>query len=369
MENREKIFEQVKTMISIDNYFRDEENNKKSINKKVYKAAATIALIFISTTGIVFAGNIVEFIENIFGINSSNGVDIAINNGYIANYDLGHIETEDIEISLVNLLIDDYNFGLNFDINFKNNYNLDEVKNIIFEDMIVTDEDEEIVFNTHINKYEKKEMTDMTYKGGYSFLSNKVDERNIRVSLIANGNEKTFPKSKHLTVYFTKIRILKGVIGDSEDEIYQGNWKFEINVPEEFYSRQSIIYKAIECNDSNININSIVGILSNTTFKLYIPEIITDKINYNLFREYNNKSIKNKMALRDEYIETTEKKKFDISQTNDGEAGYGVPKGESKIVKYHQTFNLTRYDATEKIRIHLFTNKEDEIIIEMRQSK
>lgn len=73
------------------------------------------------------------------------------------------------------------------------------------------------------------------------------------------------------------------------------------------------------------------------------------------------------MALQKEYVETSDGKKFETAQRSDGDGGYGVPKGENKIIEYHQTFNLTKYDATDELKVHIFTNKGDEIIIELEK--
>ena len=54
---------------------------------------------------------------------------------------------------------------------------------------------------------------------------------------------------------------------------------------------------------------------------------------------------------------------------SDGDGGYGVPEEDNKIIEYYQTFNLTSYDATDNISIHMFTNKGEEIIIELEKSK
>ncbi len=43
--------------------------------------------------------------------------------------------------------------------------------------------------------------------------------------------------------------------------------------------------------------------------------------------------------------------------------------GENKIINYRQIFNLTRYDATDNLTVHIFTNKGEEIIIEYEKSK
>ena len=43
--------------------------------------------------------------------------------------------------------------------------------------------------------------------------------------------------------------------------------------------------------------------------------------------------------------------------------------GENKIINYSQIFNLTKYDATDNLTVHIFTNKGKEIIIEYEKSE
>lgn len=53
----------------------------------------------------------------------------------------------------------------------------------------------------------------------------------------------------------------------------------------------------------------------------------------------------------------------------DGNNGYSVPEGKKQIESYKQCFNLTRYDATDELTVHIFTNKGEEIIIEYEKIK
>ena len=56
--------------------------------------------------------------------------------------------------------------------------------------------------------------------------------------------------------------------------------------------------------------------------------------------------------------------------SGDGDGGYSLPAGEqNKIINYSQTFNLTKFDATDVLTVHIFTNKGEEIIIELEKSK
>lgn len=201
--------------------------------------------------------------------------------------------------------------------------------------------------------------------------SKKIGERDILVSLFATGNPEAFPKSKNLTITFTKITSSKLIysnnIEQKERKTYEGSWSFEVDVPEEFYNRETIVYKVKSCSEESIDINSIQATLSNTAFKISIPEIKTDKINYELLHTSNPKNIYDKIALQKEYVETADGKRFETAGKSDGDGGYSLPAGENKIINYYQTFNLTKYDATDEITIHIFTNKGEEIIIELEK--
>ena len=119
----------------------------------------------------------------------------------------------------------------------------------------------------------------------------------------------------------------------------------------------------------NIDINKIQAVLSDTKLEIYISEMITDKINYNALREYDGVSIYNMIAIQKEYVETFDGKRFEPTQKSDSDSGYGVPKDANKIINYYQTFSLTKNDSTDNIEIHLFTNKTEEIIIELEKAK
>ena len=48
----------------------------------------------------------------------------------------------------------------------------------------------------------------------------------------------------------------------------------------------------------------------------------------------------------------------------DGYNGYQIPQNKNQLESYRQSFNLTKYDATDELTVHIFTNKGEEIIIE-----
>ena len=358
----DKIKEDVKLKISISNF---KEKEKHITLKRVIEIAAVVCLISVSITGVVFANEIENYIKKLFGDNTSDGVESAVKNGYVEELNTEYQEAEGISVSIEEIIMDDFNFAINFKIDLDEKYDITEFQKSIIDDLMIQDETGKIVFNTHIAEFETEEMKGKTYMGGYNFLVTKVNDRELTLTLSATGNPDKFPRSKKLKINFTRIITKKYVNGELKQNIYKGNWAFDIDVPKEFYNRETAIYKAINCSEAEIDINKITATLSNTAFKVYIPEIKSDKIDYEAFRNYNG-NVRNMMALRDEYIENSKGRKFEKSMRSDGDGSYGVPKDENKIIEYHNTFNLTKYDATEIIKLYIFTNKDEEITIEFK---
>ncbi len=353
----EKILENVTQKIAISNFEKKERLDMKNTRKSMFKIGIAACCVIVSMTGIVFAKDIGDFVKNLFGKNTSEGVDTAVNEGYVANINTEYQKAEGIEISVESLMMDDFNFAMNFDVKVSEGYNIDEFEKTLFTDLVITDENGEMVFNT------KDDMTENGYMGAYSMLATKKTDNEFTVSLAATGNTKAFPKSKHLTVKFTKLTTSQYVNEQRQDTVYEGNWFFEVDVPEEFYNRESSIYKVKSCSEEGIDINQVTAVVSNTAFKLSIPEILTDKIDYALLKADTVGSIYDRIALQKEYVETEDGKRFEIAARSDGDGGYSVPEEGNKITNYHQTFNLTQYDATNEITVHIFTNKGEEITI------
>ena len=365
-ENKEML-ERVKQKISISNFEEGENIIMKKSKKNVLKPVAIVSIAIISISGVAFAAT--TFIRNYFGKNTSDGVDTAVNNGYVADVKTDYQNADGIDIKVDSILIDDFNFDMNFDVKLSDKYDIDDFGNITdFEDLRIVDETGKLVFDTHNLIKEEDKMEDH-YQGSYSFLPTKISDNEIKVSLSATGSPVLFPKSKHLTVDFTKIKTSKYIDGKTIDTVYEGNWHFEIDVPEEFYNRETTIYKVKSCNEDGIDVNKVEASLSNTAFKISIPEIKTNKVDYELLGTDMPKSIYDRIALQKEYVETSNGKRFETAQRSDGDGGYSLPSDEDKIIDYHQTFNLTKYDATDNLTVHIFTNKGEEIIIELERSK
>ena len=80
---KNKILEDVK-LIAVSSFYEEERKNMKEVKKNVLKIASVACLILILVTGGVMAKDIGNFIKKLFGANTSDGVDIAIDNGYVS---------------------------------------------------------------------------------------------------------------------------------------------------------------------------------------------------------------------------------------------------------------------------------------------
>ena len=375
-KDTEKIYNDVKRKISISN-FVEEENEVMVKNKhSIFKSIAVACCMLLSITGVVFAKDIGSFINNLFGYNASDGVQTAVENGYVKEVESAYIESDGIEVSVDSFLIDDYNLDINFKMKLSDKYDSKIMQGANLQDLKILDENGKTVFATMEVEQEmaKENGTLGTAKfhpqfyGGYSMGGSIIEENELIYHLVAYGSEEhKILKAKELNISFSKIFIKKDNNEKTINTTYTGDWNFKVDVPEDMYNRKNLVYKYKSCNDKNIRVG--YAILSNTAFKIEIPEITSDKINYEILHSNSPKSIFDKIALQKEYVETSDGKRFQPAMRSDGDGGYSLPAEPNKIINYSQTFNLTKFDATDELKVHIFTNKGEEIIIEYERSK
>ena len=333
--------------IKISLYGKNDNKWRKLYMKKRILEIASVCTCCMLLVGVAFSKDISAFVQNIFGANSSDGVGMAVGNGYVESVKTDYQSADGIEVKIDTFMMDDFNFMMNFKLRVDDKYNIDDFKSVEFEDLRIVDEMENTVFVTH--PYDEK----LEYKGSYSFLANKDNERELTISLSATGNPEAFPKSKKLKINFSKILTKKLVyingIENKETKGFSGNWKFDVDVPEEFYNRESFVYNVKSCNDESTIVTK--AIVSNTAMKI---ELTTSR--------------DNEMALQKEYVEISSGEKFETAQRSDGDGGYSMPDGKD-IIYYWQTFNLTTFDVTDEISVHIFTNGGKEIVINLERNK
>lgn len=356
--NNNKIFEKVKMKIAISQVVKEEDivMNKSKLN--IGKGIGIAACIALSMTGVVFA---TTQIINKFGENSSDGIQTAINNEYYSDVNTEYKEANGISTSIESFLIDDNNFDMNINIKFDSSYNLQDMLSndgkIDIMDLKVVNEKNEKVFATR--ELESEEMTSLykteqearenydSYKGAYSETSQKINDNEIKFYLTATGNPVEFPVSQKLKVTFNKIRNRYWENGEEKYIIYKGEWSYEIDVPSKMTKSNIVQYKLVSISDKNYKFESAK--VSNTAFKIYLSNC--NGITWN----------------DNECVETSNGRKFYPAHRSDGDGEISVK--EDGIVRYYNTFNLTNYDATDNLKVHLFKTNGDEIIVELEKVK
>lgn len=351
--NNDKIFEKVKMKIAISNVKEEDivmNKNKLNIGKRIGIAAC----ILLSTTGVVFA---TTQIVNKFGANSSNGVETAINNDYYSDIKTDYKEANGISTNIESFLIDDNNFDISLNIKFNNDYNLNDMLSnngkIDIMDLKVVNEKNEKVFATR--ELESEEMTSLykteqeakenydCYTGSYSDTIEKINDNEVKYYLTATGNPKSFPTSQKLIVTFNKIRYRYWENNEEKYIVYEGEWNFEIDVPSKMSKSNIVNYELVSISDENYKLESAK--LSNTAFKIYLSNC--DGIAWN----------------DNECVENSNGKKFYPAHRSDGDGEISIDKNGT--TKYYQTFNLTTYDATDHLKVHIFKSNGEEIIINL----
>ena len=299
MDNN-KIYERLKMRIAISNKIKEDiVMEKKKLN--ILKDIGIAACILLSMSGVVFATNM---IVNKFGPNSSDGSQIAVENGYIANA---------TENSIVDsFMLDNYNFYIAFN---------KEKLGLSYEDILQKYESRQI-------GEKQKEYLVVTNEKGEEVFNNTntafgLTEKDNKVFFTATAKE--FPVSQKLYIDF-----------DGRKEV--------LDVPENM--QEGIVeYKLKAISDKDWKFEKAT--LSNTAFKIYLSDC------YGF--DWND----------EDSVETSDGKKFYEARRSDGDGDFSVD--DNGNVKMYTTFNLTKFDATNNLKVHLFKVNGEEVIIELEK--
>lgn len=257
----------------VRNAIYSKQNKKTSPKFYFFKMAMTACVCLIVTTSIVFAKNIVYFIQNFFGNNI--GMDTAIENGYIDSPSTDYVESNGTKIKVNRYLMDNYNLNLDLSVKLEKRIQSNKILKMNFADMIITDNNNNILFcqnknvfdkycNTHNLDY-KWEETNNSYINSGSNYYIKSNENN-EINFIYNIYAQNFPKSKAIHIKFNEIILSENEDIEKDTITIKGNWNLEINIPDKFYEREEISYKIIKCNNDKIKLTK--AIVSETCTKI-----------------------------------------------------------------------------------------------------
>ena len=117
-----------------------------------------------------------------------------------------------------------------------------------------------------------------------------------------------------------------------------------LDVPENMQG-EIVHYKLKSISDENWQFES--ASLSNTAFKIYLNNC--DGISH----DKRNRVV------------TSDGKEFCHQARSDGDGSISVE--SDGIVRYYNTFNLTSFDATNKLEVHLYKTNGEEVVIELEK--
>ena len=224
------------------------------------------------TTGLVYAS--ISIINNyLLKRNSNQGILEAIDNGYIKEVDMKKVNSNGVNIKVKEILMDDFNLLILFNVELPELDSVDSISYIEFSNFVITDEQDNVIALTLENpeKYEEfyrqrnieTRTKNIAYNKGayYSEIITKYD-KNIEYKYWTYSEN--FPRSKKLNISFDKIKIYSKKT--EENILVEGNWNIKVDLSENMYNRENVLYTVQSCNKDDIIVTKAQ--VSNTEMKL-----------------------------------------------------------------------------------------------------
>lgn len=362
----------------IKNALDNEEKNSYFKQINILKKVACFLLIIVFATSIIFAKDISAYINYLLKSNSDNGVQEAIDNGYIQDVNMKYIDSNGVKVKVTELLMDDYNLSMLFYIEIPEIENIEEIYDVNFSNLIITDDKDNIIVAEFENtdKYHefcKERNMEISYNNiAYSngaFEGKIVSKFDKDIEYMYKTYSDNFPKSKKLIINFDKI-ILSNK-NSNEKTAIEGTWNLKVNLPETMYNRKTILYSAKNCTKDDIIVTKAE--VSNTAMKIelvtrwgepvYTEKDSEEEKNRKIEEFFNNTHSVRNILIKNEYVENSKGERFyPVINGSDGNGGYNQM--FSGMLRHWQTFNLTKYGATDTLKV-VFELKGEEIIIEL----
>lgn len=425
MNNNEndEMLEQLKLNIAAYKFKEEQklntlENKEKGgifyMKKKIIMAACA-CLVLVS--GIVAATAIKNSKSSDRGL--GEGVDTAVDNGYIANPNADGTDSNAIgtnkettvdninaTINIEDFIMDDVNLStqilFKFDDKIKEVVNLDKVNAIELTDLIVRDEENKIIYGGNNEERFKKyceenslnytfcEFNDNYMNCGVNSFNVMNDRESNSIKIMYNMyTSGTYPKSKKLYFSFGKIEMLEFNPESATQNrvIVNGNWDISVDVPKEMYTRADEYYKVVSCDNPDFDVYTAK--VTNTGFEIGViisniekPEDDREKRLkfYSSSEDYENGKISKEELeelkqwfasvsmlyypisvsehnikgeeVENSYIENEQSKKFYTTSSSSRKAKTYFIDGNK--YDFYETFSMTKYDMTSKIKVVLY---------------
>lgn len=379
----EKLFDYFKNNQEIPEKITNGINNvnlqkerKKIFNfhnlKKV--AVAAVSLITVSA-GVVLANttDIVSFIKNIF--NDNDAVNTAVENGYVYEAPTVYTASEDTKMKITEMIMDDYTLDLNMLARLDKEIDVTGIDSINIPDMIITDDENKILYSSSSQKsidFCNQKGIDSSYDNIKNITTNtsssifirNADTNSINFLINLSASDGKFPLSKEIYVSFNTIEMT----GNNKNYTISGNWNTEIKVPDKFLNRESILYKVTNCNNENVYKNSIKAEVYETGMNFEMTMYWGDYNTWhNKSEELRKKDVLSSQLIKQEssYVINENGEKFYPLQSSSSDGGYSF-NTDGKLVKW-ETFGLTKFNITDKLKVVLTTIDNNEIIIDLER--
>lgn len=372
---KEKIDKPKEYKLAIQNALNNENRTVSWEIMNIIKKVACFLLIIILASSMIFVKDISAFISKyLLKINSTEGVQDAIENGYIQEVNMRHIESNGVNVKVKEILMDDFNLLILFDIEIPEAESIETICNIELSNLVIRDEQDNVIALTleNSNKYEEfykqiniqETSKNIAYnKGSYYGEIIKKYGKSLEYKYMTYSDN--FPRSKKLKISFNKI-ILKNK-NFYEKTVIEGDWNITVDLPEEMYNREEMIYSVKTCSKDNIIVTKAQ--ISNTGMKIelitkwgepvYTEEDSEEEKERKKEEFFNNNHSVQNILIKNEYVENDDGERFyPVVNSSDGNGGHNQML--NGFLRYWQTFNLTKYNATDTLKVVL--EKQGEII-------
>lgn len=353
----------------------DLKREKKSILNSYNLRKVAIVAISLGTisTGVVFAKDISNFIKNIF--NDNKGVNTAVESGYIYEIPNVYTDSKDTQIRITEMIMDDYTLDLNIVAQFDKDINVTGMEKINIPDMIITDDGNRILYSSSnqqsIDFCNKKGISNsydniknITTNTSSSLFIYNSDIKSMNFSINLSASDEKFPLSKEIYLSFNTIEIE----GNNQKYTITGNWNIEIDVPNKFLNRESTLYKVTNCNNDNVYKDSIKAEVYETGMNFEMTMYWGDYNTWhNKLEMMREKDVLSSQLINQEksYVENENGEKFYPAQSTASDGGYSF-NTDGKLIKW-ETFELTKFNMTNKLKVVLTTIDNEQIIIELEK--
>lgn len=243
------------------------KSSRDKIKNRYRTIIASIVIVFIVMTGVVFGQDIINYLKDLFnlndiGVDNSNILNAIEDKDWVQNVDMDYIDlNENYKIKIDYMLMDDFNLYIVFD--FVSNVELGKNMRFSIEDLVILDENDNVVFD------DKEAFGDtMTDFKGYKKVSQKQNEIRELLFLLSRG----YPKFNKLKINFSRIVIYDNRwYSPKETYIDTEPKEFTIDINEKFINRTRVEYEVFNKeNSQNFDFSVETAVLNDTNFYVIV---------------------------------------------------------------------------------------------------